>query len=456
MYSPEAQKQESEELKKIRRSVDELDRRMAADGFGHDSPVPVLETSSDGGESSYSGERPTIDFDSLGRTESGEIGKRISRMERRRMREEGAPVPKMEVPVGRKQGEDSAAERVASRPNPYFEEKQKHRWFSFGRKSRDTSTSSPTPPQPGSYFQSNEGRRMIPDIPNYDHSAHFRHGENKDGRTENSERPQADKVYRAYQPEGVFRNSSKDTTPKEQPRRTSVLRDSSGDAALKGQLVLVRDRSSVPSESTRIRTSALDRARSSASSEPLDSDSVLRNLRETNPASENYKPPFITFITSEESSSSDTPPADESKVVEHDESVEPATAAPVETIDESSEASPESADSATVEDGGSEDVDPDFFDKLGDLSIPEPEDMLSEKATTETKPEPPVTPAPTLVPRMRMNIHQDRPRASALNKSAAKRSFKPENAVYNPYTNSFTDAQWRPLEDTDADSPQTV
>ena len=163
MYNPAAQNQESKELKENRRLVNEMGRSMAADDLGHENHVPVLEVSPDIYKNSDSGERPTIDFGSLGRTENGEIGEKVSRI--------------VEVPAGRKQGEDLAPER-APITGAYSDEKQKRRWSLFGRRPKKTTTNNPAPQsQSGSYFRSNEGRRMVVDTPNYDRSTYFRHNE---------------------------------------------------------------------------------------------------------------------------------------------------------------------------------------------------------------------------------------------------------------------------------------
>lgn len=425
MYNPES----SKELKEIQNSVDEMERMMAADNIGHVEEIPVLRVPPEN-------------------SESGEIGRRMTRMERRRMREEGASAPTLEVPVGRRQGEALAPEEPP-KADVYRSEKQRHRWFPFGHAPKNTPDSNP---QSRPYFPSNEGRRMIVNTPDYDHSTYFRHEEDK--RT------------------SVLDRARKPASPEPPQDSTSILdrarRPISSEQPQEFSSILDRARRSTSPEQRYESTSILDRARKSTLPEqPQASPSVLDMARNTT-ASESPEP-----VTSAPVETTDESP---------EESPEPTAAVSVETIDESPEESPEPAASTPEEDEQFED-DTFDFDNL-DLSIPsfeedeteatpdeesaestsasdegiseessEPEPApSSEEAAPEAAPEEPSdTTAPNIVPRMRINIHQDYRSASALNKPTVK---KP--GVYNPYTNSYDSPQWRPLEDTNTDSPQTV
>lgn len=408
MYNPES----SNELKEIQRSVDEMGRRMVEDNLveSPESSVPVLRVPPNS-------------------SESGEIGRRMTRMERRRMREEGASAPTLEVPVGRRQGEAIAPEELP-KADTYSNEKQKRRWFSFGHAPKNTPDSNS---QSKPYFPSNEGRRIIVNTPDYDHSVYFRHEEDK---------------------------------------RTSVLD---------------RARSSANFEPSHDSPSILDRARRSTSPEQrYESTSVLDRARKSTLPEQPQASPSVLDMARNATAPESPEPVTSAPVETTDESLEespePTAAVSVETIDESPEESPEPATSTPEEDEQFED-DTFDFDNL-DLSIPsfeedeteatpdeesaestsasdegiseessEPEPApSSEEAAPEAAPEEPSdTTAPNIVPRMRINIHQDYRSASALNKPTVK---KP--GVYNPYTNTYDTPQWRPLEDTNTDSPQTV
>ncbi|MBR3318922.1 hypothetical protein IKG06_00230 [Candidatus Saccharibacteria bacterium] len=413
MYNPEAQSQErrpsSKELEAIRHAVGEMGRSMIEDGYGHIENIgrraPTLEVSRENDDNQGGRERPAIDFDSIGRTESGDIGRRISRMEKRRRLEENERRYVPEIPVGRREGEVRTAE-TAPRAAAYGEEKWWRRLLSFLRPPEEDSASSNALQQrpEEAFFQSNKGRQQIYRAPDYDATRAFRREQNSSSAGSES----------SPSVEDVLRNLRRNNPQEESYRRPiegteevlpidPIERAAESDAGKESSKANAAPEEAVSEESSE----------ASTPNDEEDVDFDFDNL--------DLRLPFDDENTGEASS---------------------------EQAEESSETSPSDDE---------EDVDFDF-DNLN-LSIDDEEngEVPSKQDTEpvpETAPEPVVQ--PTIVPRMKMHI-QERPAASALRKPASARNFKPTNAVYNPYTDSFINAQYRDPEDIgpNTDSPQT-
>ena len=407
---------------------------MVADGIlpdgGIERPAPTIEVSPNSNKAS-------------------EYGKRMTRMMRReQLREKGlreyeSRAPILEVPTGRRQGE-STAETVSRRATSYSSEKQRHRLFNFFRPKEEAT---PQQTQSRPYFSSNEGRRIVPNVPDYGVATNFRREQGNIGRRERpeaSERPQ-DRSYRVTQPESVFRDSSKNVPPQEPPRRTRVL----------------------------------DRSRGSTTPESsFNPTSVLRNLQENNPPEGLFRRPAKESGDNSPKNFSRPLPLPDEPVVTASTETEPITFTFGEDEDDPSKKDssefiippekPAPAEPITFNFEEDDDAEDDSFDFDNlDLSIPSFEDgeeaqpkpntaTPSEEAAPEVTPEP--ANAAPIVPRMRMHIHE-RPSVSMLRKPASERSFASKDPVYNPYTNSsIYHAQYRDPEDIDTgiDSPQTV
>lgn len=507
MYNPEARNQggyhSSRELKEIHDSVDEMSLEIEKDGLGYvenfGEPVPVLEVSSDSEEGSErSSERSTAPS----RTESGDIGRRISRMERRRLKEEAlARSQEYQAGQGQEREQNPVLERVPG-PSTYPNDKQRRRWLPFFRRKSEDTTSGPVlQPQSVPYFSSNNGKRMIVNTPNYGYSTLFRREEAE----EQSDNARA-----------TFYSETFNTTNTDYAAKISSFLDASRDSVSPEQPL--RESVTVPVEPRRPILPELKRQ----------VDAQIRKMREANPPEDYYRPPRVS---SDNPLESDIPPANEVEVAG---TVEPA--AIIEGSEEPSEESSESAPHTTGEDENNEHDEIDFnfddldlriddldsytpFDEEGkegaevaaheesaepteivgessesteeddsnkddgfdfdnfdpsSLDIPsfeeedkteaapqeassrgeesteepsEPETASPEEAIPEVSSKP--SDAPVAMSRMRVNIPHRSP-TSALNKSTAGMP----RGKYNPYTDSFIKAQWR--EDADADSSQTA